>query len=282
MNILIADSGSTKTIWALIEKENTFQTTTEGINPYYQDKQAIVQTILEVAEQSKDYDIEKIYFFGAGCSNKTQQNKVESAIQVAFPNTQIRVAHDMLGAAIGLCKREEGIACILGTGANACLYDGTDIIKQAPNYGFWLGDEGSGGNLGKKLIIDYLHHDMPKALRQVLQYTYQLERDVILEQAYQKNFPNRYFAQFSKFLKEHLEETYCQNLVANSFNEFFEKYIKKLATKWPLFFVGSVAVSFEEILRSVAKDHDFNVALTEKDPIEGLIQYYQQEITFHK
>ena len=46
-----------------------------------------------------------------------------------------------------------GIACILGTGSNTCLYDGEDVTDNVTNLGFMLGDEGSGSHLGKAFFV---------------------------------------------------------------------------------------------------------------------------------
>lgn len=54
----------------------------------------------------------------------------------------------MLGAARAVCGHKEGLACILGTGMNSCLFDGNHMTKNVPSLGFILGDEGSGAVMG--------------------------------------------------------------------------------------------------------------------------------------
>ena len=67
----------------------------------------------------------------------------------------------MLAAARALCGRNAGIACILGTGSNSCLYDGTEITANVSPLGFILGDEGSGAVLGRTLVGDCLKNQLP-------------------------------------------------------------------------------------------------------------------------
>lgn len=279
---LIADSGSSKTAWVVLEGQEpvkSFQTV--GINPYFWTSQQI-ETLLksEVALKLQGWVIRQIFFYGAGCSSKEKKQVVYEALQQVFPNTQIFVEHDLLAAARALCGRAAGVACILGTGSNACVFDGEQIVAQPINLGFWLGDEGSGGYIGKALVKAFLHQEMPRVLQEKFQQKYSLTLSEVLENAYQKPFPNRYFASFAPFASENLEDDFIRALLYKSFEAFFDKYVAKLPSVeiLPIHFVGSIAVVFKKILQEFLCKRQWQFGKVLQTPIEELVSYHAANV----
>jgi N-acetylglucosamine kinase-like BadF-type ATPase len=282
--ILIADSGSTKTSWRLLQPDGyTLQAKTVGMNPYYQDTPSIVGILEELFDnqlypqiQSKQ-EIHEVYFYGAGCATPERCQIVAKGLEIVFPNATIEVQSDVLGAARALCGEEAGIACILGTGSGATRYDGKNIVQSAISLGFWLGDEGSGGYLGKKIVTDFLNGEMPADLASLFHKRYALNREIILENI-NKPFPNRYFASFSKFLFDHLTEPYCYEIVYQSFSLFFERRVCKFEDyhKYKIHFTGSVAFYYANVLRQVANDKGITLKNIMEEPVAGLVLYHQK------
>ena len=167
--------------------------------------------------------VAEIFFYGAGCSSEHSKGIVREAFQKIFPDTSLVVEHDLLAAARALCGEEPGIACILGTGSNSCLYDGQQITGNVPALGFILGDEGSGTDLGKRVVADFLRDDMPEALRERFQKRFSLSVDEVLDRLYRQAFPKPYLAAFSRFLSHNLKDPYCYELVYNSFTGFIRR-----------------------------------------------------------
>ena len=279
--ILLADSGSTKTHWRLLAEAGSQDYFTQGINPYYQSEESILQTLRqELLPQIGDIPLAEIYFYGAGCSLPDKQNIVHKALQNIWPSSQLAISHDMLAAARAACLREEGIACILGTGANACYYDGQEIALQVENFGFWLGDEGSGGHIGKALLQAFLHKQMPEQLQKAFVEAFPaLDTAYILEKAYRQPFPNRFFASFAPFIVQHLEIPFCRNLVAQSFRDFLYLYVAQIPQhhRLPIHFVGSVASVFEAILKEVLTEAKMKAGFIFKSPMERLTLYHQTQ-----
>ncbi|RAJ97768.1 N-acetylglucosamine kinase-like BadF-type ATPase [Larkinella arboricola] len=278
--ILIADSGSTKTDWRTIDpRGQVSQARTIGFNPYYQDSAAIateLQTNLLPAVQETVTDV---FYYGTGCNSEESCGVVEKAIRTVFPAVKtVEVSSDLLGAARALCGHETGIACILGTGSNACLYDGRDIAQLSGTLGFWLGDEGSGGYLGKTLVTRFLHGQLPQELADKFQKRYpKVDRLTVLDHAYKQPFPNRYFAGFSKFLFDNRSHPVAYQIVYDAFSLFFDTYIRKFSDseQTPIHFVGSVAFYYSDILRQVANDKGLTVRRILETPIAGLTLYHQ-------
>lgn len=279
-SILIADSGSTKTDWRLIHSDGSTQALqTDGFNPYYQTTELITEGLrTQLLSQLNGAVAENVFFYGTGCIGPAVNHKIADALRTVLPTlVTVEVNSDMLGAARAAAEHESGIVCILGTGANACCYDGEQITRGIQSLGFWLGDEGSGGYLGKTLVRDYFQERLPDKLRQAFQDRYGLDRPTLLENAYQKPFPNRYFASFTSFLTEHLTHPYVTKLVTDAFVLFLTTYVRRFPESghWPVHFVGSIAHYFADLLKQAAKETGLLMGRVLKAPAERLIQYHQ-------
>ncbi|WP_299826073.1 hypothetical protein [uncultured Pontibacter sp.] len=278
--ILIADSGSTKTDWRLVTATETFdQVQTIGFNPMYQDADQIYQALHDtLLPQLKEKTPEAIYYYGAGCSSPERNKRVEDALKLAFPASEIHVDHDLMGAARSLCGHKPGIAGILGTGSNSCLYDGKDIVDNVPSLGFLLGDEGSGAYMGKLLIKAYLYRELPDELAQSLKNRFNLTKDGILDEVYGSTVPSRYMASFAKFMHEKRQHPVIKAMIYENFSEFFECHITKYDkfAELPVHFVGSIAYHFSDTLKQVAKKYGITLGRILSTPSEGMILYHQE------
>lgn len=278
--ILIADSGSTKTDWVLNDRGEITGFQTQGFNPYLfsTSEKYTLQLKSEFPSALLSKSIDQIAFYGTGCSTDQNKKFVTQALQGIYPSSIIEVNHDLIGAARGLCGHNAGIVCILGTGSNACLFDGEKIISKDRNLGYVLGDEGSGANLGKKLVIAFLHEEMPEQLMKKFYDQYKVNREIILQKVYKEPFPNRYLASFSTFLYEHLAADFCSQLVKDAFSQFFEIYITKIDhyLDYKVNVTGSIGYYFRTLLEEVAAGYGINLGRLLQSPMAGLIEYHQQ------
>jgi len=275
--ILIADSGFTKTDWRLIGADGSIeQARTMGINPYYQTKEEILLVIQDLHSQLPDR-VDEIYFYGTGCSSGTNRDKIAKLLQRYYKDAKIDVNHDLLAAARSLCGDEKGIACIIGTGTNSCLYDGNKIISNVPSLGWAIADEGGGTYLGKTLVTDYYRKDMPEHLRVIFKDRFGLNKDAFLTAIYQEPMPGRFLASFAKFINEHISDPYMYKLVYDAFTIFITKNVSKYEgfKEVPVHFTGSVAYYFNNILRKVAVDQGIYIKHITEHPIAGLTLFHQ-------
>jgi glucosamine kinase len=278
--ILIADSGSTKTDWRILDQNEVIaQTQTVGFNPYYQDVDSIANELKINLLPLCTKEVKQVFYYGTGVTNEEKAGVIKEAILKVFPTCQqIEAQSDVVGAARAACGKKVGIACILGTGSNSIYFDGEKTGFQIPPLGFWLGDEGSGGHLGKSLFLSYLHKEMPLKIRAKFEEKYgTMDRLTVLENAYHKPFPNRYFASFSRFLFDNLEEDFCSNLVENCFLQFFQKYILKypMCHETNVNFVGSVAFYYKDLLTKVADSQGIKIGRILETPIGGLVEFHK-------
>src|ERR1700761_2584937 len=227
--ILVADSGSSKTDWLLaVDQHEPLQFKTGGLNPYFLTEKEMVKILQDEGVEMVKHtaEITEIYFFGAGCSSPDRNEIVTNALSQLFPKAYISVDSDLLGSAYATCGHEKGLCCVLGTGSNISFFDGEDIHAGKHGLGFILGDEGSGTWFGKMLITDFLYGRMPDDVNTLFNNTYQLNKEEVIKNVYQKTGANSYLASFSRFLNVIRRNAYGQTLLKNGFREFIETNIK--------------------------------------------------------
>ncbi|MDL2222780.1 ATPase [Bacteroidales bacterium OttesenSCG-928-M11] len=277
--LLIADSGSTKTDWALLSDNNSEISlfSTSGINPYYLEENEIV-SLLEKEFPKLCGSIDKIFFYGAGCT-PMKKIHIYNVLKSFFNARCIEVHSDLYGAAIALGQKEECIVSILGTGSNSCHFDGVDIIYNVSPLGYILGDEGSGASLGKKLIADILKKQINEEIINDFYSSYQITQEEIMINVYHKPFPNRFLAQFTPFILKHSSDKQISRIIETCFDEFFTRNIAqyKAYTELPLHFTGSIAYYFQEKLRQFIEKHGLILGRITKTPLKGLIEFHKEK-----
>ncbi len=277
--MLLADSGSTKTDWCLIlDKQLIKRFQTQGFNPYFVSSEEMAAVLR--ADFPAIFDMqqtEQVFFYGAGCSSPAKQEVIATALRSVFKKqVEIAVEHDMLAAGRALFGKTRGIASILGTGSNSCLYDGDKIVEDLFSLGYMFGDEGSGAHLGKSFIALYLKKKVPAAIREAFQDFYALSDEEILTELYKKANPNRFLASFSVFLKAQLDNPFIYDLTESCFDAFFVEQVSQFTNyrDMPFGCIGSVGFHFREVIQRVASRHGVDAQTFQVSPMEGLIGYH--------
>ena len=275
--ILIADSGSTKTEWCVAEQGKQMQRIlTKGINPYFQSEEEIsgeIQSVLVPELKTTTFDA--VYFYGAGCLPE-KIPMMQQILGKQLDAKTIEVHSDILAAARGLCGRNPGIVCILGTGSNSCYYDGEKIVSNVSPLGFILGDEGSGAVLGKLLVGDLLKNQLPAGLKEKFLQQFDLTPGRIIERVYRQPFPNRFLASLSPFLAQNIDIPEIRLLVLNAFKAFLNRNVKQYDYQHhKVHFTGSVAYYYKEILKEAIRECSMQLGNIRQTPMEGLIVYHQ-------
>lgn len=277
--ILVADCGSTKIDWCLLNNGKVEkQVFTLGMNAVMLTEEEMRTRLAdELAPEMAGYPIEEVYFYGAGCISPEVCGNVARAIQANIPDTKIVEVHtDLLAAARALCGRNPGIACIMGTGSNSCYYDGEKICDNVSPLGYILGDEGSGAVLGKLLIGDVLKNQLPKDLCEKFLQQYELDRMTIIRRVYKEPQGNRFLASITPFLIQNIDRPEIHALVLNSFKAFFVRNIQqyKNYSELSVNFIGSIAYYYREVLEEAAAQCGCTVGSIIKSPMEGLIKFH--------
>ncbi len=275
---LIADSGSTKCEWCLINDGKKKTIITQGISPYFLNSEQIILLLQkELMPKLKNVTVDEIYYYGTGLSNANNVKIVKIALKKLFTTAKIDANHDLLAAARALCGNKKGIACILGTGSNSCYYNGNKIVKNSPGLGYILGDEGSGAYLGKKVIQYYLYNTFDEDLMNRFEKLFNTNKNEILESVYKKPLANRYLATFAKFLAENRGHFMVENIIEDCLNDFFFTHLNKYSESWtlPIHFVGSIAYGFKDILKDLCSSYELELGTVLKKPMEGLINYHK-------
>ena len=276
MILLIADSGSTTTDWAVVSDTATLHIKTPGINPVHQDDTTIECTIAQgLLPQMNGITPTHIYFYGAGCVGGETNMRLDNILSRHFPDAHIAIASDLLGAARSLCGHHRGIAAILGTGANSCYYDGHDIVANIPPLGYILGDEGSGASLGKAFLRALLRKELGKELLDEFYTTFDTDYRKLITRIYREPAANRFLASLSPFIASHLDNDAVRTIVADTFASFIDNHIMRYDyNNTRLHLTGSVAHYYRHIITEVARNKGIEIGTITRSPIEGLITYH--------
>ncbi len=265
---LIADSGSTKTHWSLGGR----LIRTAGINPVRDDADAIRLVVDTLPEEPA---VTEIHFFGAGCI-EPYAGKVRDCLHDRYPQADITVESDMLGAARALCGHDEGVACILGTGSNSCLWDGEGIVQNTPAMGYILGDEGSGAVLGRLLVGEVFKGQLDEGLREDFMQAHGLTMASVIERVYRQPMANRFLASLVPWLANHMEEARLRDMVVREFRNFLRRNVVAYDHPGlPIHFTGGVASHLSEALEEAVLDEGLRMGQIIEAPINELVKYYE-------
>ncbi|MCF0164382.1 MAG: ATPase [Bacteroidales bacterium] len=275
---LIADSGSTKVDWRAILDDGTVKKiATEGINPVFLSEEAIIDILEKNLVPEIGKGVDKVWFYGAGVLPGEPTDKLKACFKKVFPNSETNASSDILAAARALCGKKAGIACILGTGANSCFYDGETATSNVKAGGFILGDEASGAYLGKKLISDFIKGLLPKAIEQEFVKRYNLDYLAIVQKVYKEPLPSRFLASFSPFIYEFRNHPHIATLLKTSFDEFLRRNIIHYDyRRYDVNFVGSIAYYYKDILEKCVMANGMRMGKVLKGPIDGLVEFHKE------
>ena len=281
--ILIADSGSTKTTWVLLDgKKQIAENHTQGFSPSFQTAEAMTKIMLaelskEVLQQQSNSSLQ-VFYYGTGCSTEGKVQLMHDALAAVFTKAHIAVNHDLYAAAIALCGNKPGIACILGTGSNSCCFNGKEIKESLLSVGYFFGDHGSGAHIGKTLLQYYLDGTLPDELQTALFVLPEFDKEYILENVYKKPMPQRFLASYTKVIANYMQHAFIQNLIKQCFADFFTHQVEKysLHKQVEINFVGSVALHFKEQLQQVIQERGLKQGIILQSPMEGLVKYHLQ------
>jgi glucosamine kinase len=276
---LIAESGSTKTIWVAINKEGAelWRSSTIGLNPFFVDSLEVSTVFSEMLEDVTEKDFESIQFYGASCSSPERNDRIRKGLRQVLPNVNVSVDHDLLAAARAGCGTAPGIVAILGTGSNSCEFNGSEIIDNIPSMGFIVGDEGSGSSIGRRLVRAWVYREMPQDLSDGFSGHYGITKESVLVSLYDKEKPNRFLASLSQFCSMHRNHLLIQEILAESFKEFIVRHLLKYETckQVPIHFVGSIAHHYRVELKTQLEHQRLMLGKIIQSPIDELVNYHR-------
>lgn len=277
---VIVDSGSTKADWSFLQPDgNRTDASSTGFNPVLHAPEEFAAEIQKTfTGKVNGRAVDQIYFYGSGCWDGQLKGRVKAALQPFFPKAQLDVFHDLLGAARATCGHAPGISCILGTGSNSCAYDGSNVVDNVTNLGYFLGDEGSGTHLGKRLIRAFFYRELPEDLAAAFDSRYPGGKSNILKYIYGPDVPNRYLASFAKFYADHRQHPAIQKLIIGSFGIFLDRHVLKYVDflEYPIHFIGSIAHYFRNELEIACRERNLLLGKVIPRPIDELVSFHQE------
>ncbi|GAA0872350.1 hypothetical protein GCM10009117_14970 [Gangjinia marincola] len=281
--VLIADGGSTKCDWILMDRDGKqlLKTRTKGLNPAVFEAEMLENRLDENADLEKIKDsVEYVHFYGAGAGTKTPRKVLQEILANHFINAKEVIVEEDLLAAVRAATTEPGIVCILGTGSNSCYYDGESVHMAVASLGYTLMDEASGNYFGKRLIRDYFYKKMPEKLADAFEKRFNLDPDEIKTNLYKRDNPNTYLASFAEFIFTNPINNYFYKLIEEGVLNFLEHRVLCFpeAQKVPIHFIGSIAHFSKEIIQDCMRPYNLHLGNIVRRPIDGLIEYYRKEV----
>ena len=269
---LIVDIGGTRGRWFVLDKKNQISFKSDGFNPFTS-KIDVLSGILVSLKSSFDFDsILNIHYYGAGISSENKKSEVRKVLKRFFTKSDVEINSDLLGSCRALCNDKSGVVGILGTGSNSCYYDGNKIKSKIKSLGYLLGDEGSGYDMGKKILVGYLRNEMPATLKDKFSIKFDKKMD-LLERLYDESNKEKFIDSFSNFIHENKENGYVREFLQNHFSNYFENIILKYSSK-NIYLTGSIAYYFKNEILMVAKEKKLIIEKIEKDPINHLCDFH--------
>ncbi len=283
--ILIVDSGSTKTDWISINKkgEVLFETQTLGLNPQVLTENILKERVVNNFELYKfRKDVEKIYFYGAGCGTEPPRILLKKVFFDIFKNSKVFSIKEDTYAAIyaTATEKSKSIVCILGTGSNCTYFDGVDIDQRIISLGYILMDDASGNYFGRQLLRDYYFNLIPEETSKKFENEFDLDAETIKDNLYKQPNPNTYLATFAKFLISNKNSEYGKALIKRGFNLFIERQILQFkdAKEIPIHFVGSISFYLKDEIKECLSNYGLIPGNIIRKPIDGLLKFHIEKL----
>lgn len=275
--LLVADGGSSKTDWILLNEDKSVEKHhTSGLNPFFLSEKDISRNLNHYKHFSLIAEsVKELHFFGAGCSSPDRREIVSNALSSKFKHAFISVESDLLGSAYASCNNKPGFSCVLGTESNISFFDGENILPSKHGLGYILGEDGSGTYFGKVLVTDFLYKRAPEDIMNIFFKTFQINKEMVIKNLYQKPMPNYFLASFAQFMSSHKNHPYIQNILQTGFQAFLNSHLfaYKNHKDYYVNFVGSIAFHFQDVLKDVCLKNEVNVGQILERPIDNLFDF---------
>ena len=274
-SFIVGDAGGTSTEWRVVNDGEIAQFETIGFNAYTHSVEDFRTDIIRIFGAQIEKEV-PVYLYAAGVDTNEQSVDVREKLKDVF-GENLYVENDLLGVARSLCGKRSGNVCILGTGANACLYDGQKVDKVGSSLGYVLGDEGSGAYLGKKLLVNVFRKRFSQKVCDIFEEEFSLTAHSSIQKIYNEPKPNHFLASFATFIFSLRKEREIYDMVYRSFEDFFDAFFgEQVASKDPFYFAGSIAWYFSDILRDVGNSRGIEIKKIAQSPVAGLVLYHQK------
>ncbi len=279
--ILIAESGATKTEWRFLSnRQLSHAVRTTGFNPNVMSIATIESEMMAVRQgELASLHPDQIVFYGAGIGGDSQRSVMRGILTACWPSADIFVEHDLTAAARSTL-RKSGIVCILGTGSNSCLYHDHEVVDHRGGHGYLFGDEGSGMDLGRQLIVRLLREELPDSIRTFVESQeglslYELKLAILRDE-----HPNVRLSRLAKHLDELIHHETIRNMVVERFIAFLDTTVCRYPNfqTYPVDVMGSISFHFQDLFDEAAQQMDVLMGHIIKDPVDQLVNYHLRQL----
>ncbi|MCC5913146.1 MAG: hypothetical protein JJU46_02115 [Balneolaceae bacterium] len=258
MNLLIADSGATKTDWLWYDGQEFIRIRTQGLHP---SNIQLPQDRTDLEDQIGSLKPDEIRFFGTGCGNRVNDEKISRLLTSIFPTCRtIRVDSDLEGSGQAFFGDGDGIVAVLGTGAISARIEEGRLVAKSASLGFAIGDEGSAADLGRRLLkMRYRNQAVPELLKFLDERLESVDYSEMMNRIYSSPRPNRELAALAGVVLKPPFPAELKTVLEEAFSDFIKCQLTTLNVEddESVIFTGKVAVSHEDLLKEVMNRHGY-------------------------
>ncbi|MEM7513001.1 MAG: hypothetical protein AAF388_18885 [Bacteroidota bacterium] len=278
-SFLLAESGATKTEWRWHrEEEGVVSFRSLGLNPSTLGASHIHEALSKVFSENNLQEVEKVIFYGAGLSSAAYQKLLLTSLQQHLSASSFILYTD-LEAAAHATLRDHGIVCILGTGSNSCLFEYGKIIQRKGGWGYLVGDEGGGADLGRQFIKGMAHNFFSPEIKAYVEKHYDKSLYEIIIDIQNNSRPNLALASLSPHISHFSYVPEIKRMLQKRFRLFLETTVCHFeeSASSPIDVVGSIGHYYAEFLQLAMEEKGLKMGKCILSPIDALFERYLRE-----
>jgi N-acetylglucosamine kinase-like BadF-type ATPase len=269
--ILVGDIGSTKSTW-WYGTDHPVELQLQGYNPFSHPESRRDDLFRQLHQSTAGISFDSVWYYGAGIVDEHISGEVRSVLGRFYPNANVHVHSDLIGACFAACGTSVGTVAILGTGSHAAIWDGHAIIRQANSLGYILGDEGGGCDIGKSLIQAYFYNEMPEPIHSVMKDKISGTRSEFLREFLANEAPNQFLADFAKVAVINADHPWIAHLISSRFDLFIKRHLIPLKPEGDVHVVGSIGSIFTSLISRLLNENGLSAGSFIKDPARRLFE----------
>ena len=272
---IIVEAGATKSDWRILDGTRERRELLPGMNVSTIAMERNLRTLSEGLLLAGASELDGFYLYTAGIVTPQVREQISAHVRSLASVGEIDVQDDLVAAARAVCGRAEGIVAILGTGSNACAWNGREVSFRVRSGGYILGDEGGGAALGKLFLSDLIKGLVPEPLAAEFALTHDASYEGIVALVYRSEAPAGALGSLAPWLLDRYDNPYVKELIDGNFRSFINRSLKKYDVgDHSVGVVGGWGCACRDIFTGLCAEAGIRTGVFEPAPIEGLLKYH--------
>ena len=273
---IVVEAGATKSDWRFLRRGAQNKVLLPGMNVSTADMQHNLGVLTDGLAAAGAGKIDGFYLYTAGILTPQVRSLLCRHIRSLAQVDDVDIQDDLVAAARAACGHSEGIVAILGTGSNACFWDGDAVSFRVRSGGYVIGDEGGGAALGKQFLGDFIKGLVPADVAADFAARFDATYEGIVAGVYRSASPAGYLGSIAPFLREKYGSSdYVTGLIESNFRSFIERSLLPYdVSRYEVGVVGGWGNACREIFTRLCSGYGIRIRTFEAEPIAGLVKYH--------